>query len=142
MNKAFTLIELLVVIAIIGVLVTISLFGLQGVREIARNERRKTDLEMLRGQLEIFRSECGLYPGGLPATGGKLNGGNRCPGITFIQSMPGDPQEPVRAYEYVGLTNKQEYALCASLEGSSDPVPKDCPTNCGNERCNHSVRNP
>ncbi len=44
LNTGFTLIELLVVIAITAILIGLSVFGLQGARESARDAQRKADL--------------------------------------------------------------------------------------------------
>ena len=61
-KKGFTLIELLVVISIIGILIAVSIFGLSGARESARDARRKSDLELIRSGLELYRADCNAYP--------------------------------------------------------------------------------
>ena len=92
LKTGFTLIELLVVISIIGILMAISLFGLQGARESSRDARRKSDLEMIRSGLEIYKSDCDIYP----ATLGTSLVGSGSPtscsiANTYISSVPLDP---------------------------------------------------
>ena len=59
LNKlsGFTLVELLVVIAIIVILISVSLVGLTGSRETARDAKRKADLEAIRSALELYKSD-------------------------------------------------------------------------------------
>ena len=73
-QNGFTLIELLVVISIIGILVGVSIFGLSGARESARDARRKSDLELIKSGLELYRADCNRYPASLPAAGSNLVG--------------------------------------------------------------------
>ncbi|MCK4588676.1 prepilin-type N-terminal cleavage/methylation domain-containing protein, partial [Candidatus Woesebacteria bacterium] len=62
MKKGFTLIELLVVISIIGILLALSIFGLQGARKSARDSKRKADIELIRSGIEIYKADCNVYP--------------------------------------------------------------------------------
>ena len=140
--RGFTLIELLVVIAIIGILIGISLVALQGARAAGRDARRKGDLEQIRSALEIYRSDCALYPntGTIPFGLGPLVAS--CPtASTYMNLAPQDPQTPTRIYHYRRITNTT-YELCARLENGG--VPGSCPgSNCGGGQvCNYLVRNP
>ena len=126
-NKGFTLIELLVVISIIGILISLSLFGIQNARMSSRNAKRKSDLESIRSALEMYKADKGSYPtSGLNA----LTSGN------YLSSIPSDPL-PGRNYSYnsTGAT----YNLCAALEGSFSSVTGCSP--CG-VTCNYKVTNP
>ena len=138
----FTLIELLVVISIIGILVALSLFGIQGARESSRDAKRKSDLELLRSGLEMYKSDCGDYPAslgtslvgdGTPASCAVTN--------TYISRIPKDPQDATRVYSYVRLTSVT-YLICSALE--QPPAPAQDVTNCGScgASCNYKVINP
>lgn len=114
----FTLIELLVVISIIGILMAISLFGMQGARESSRDARRKSDLEMIRSGLEIYKSDCNIYPASLGSSLVGSGSPTSCAvANTYISSVPKDPLDPARVYTYTRLTTST-YTLCASLEQS------------------------
>ena len=52
----FTLIELLVVISIIGILATLLIANIGGVRERARDARRKSDLNQIQKALELYKN--------------------------------------------------------------------------------------
>ena len=138
MRKAFTLIELLIVIAIIALLTALSLFALQEARKSARDTKRKADLETIRGALEMYRSDCSVYPD--PDGDHVPSSIVGCNGEVYIQTTPTDSTSP-RAYYYglAGLT----YELCAALEGNVDTLPTDCGGECGTGiTCNYRVINP
>lgn len=159
-SSAFTLIELLVVISIIGILIALSVFGLQGARESARDARRKADLELIRSGLEIYKSDCGSYP----TTGhfnpnyapyidpdGKLTGDGSSTSCAttnvYISSTPEDPLWDKRRYSYVRKSaDPYHYTICAALEQlpvSETPPDLNC-GGCGIEgkSCNYVVKNP
>lgn len=139
--NAFTLIELLVVISIIGVLIGLSIFGIEGARKSSRDARRKADLELIRSGLEIYKSDCGSYPAALDF-GGTLNGNGTtgCPSSnSYISQIPTDPTSPTDTYYYTRPTTTI-YALCAALEQSSGTV-SGCGS-CGGSSCNYKVQNP
>lgn len=60
-KNGFTLIELLVVISIIGLLSTVALASLNGVRKKARDATRKSDLRQLKLALEEYYEDHGQY---------------------------------------------------------------------------------
>jgi prepilin-type N-terminal cleavage/methylation domain-containing protein len=136
-DPGFTLIELLVVISIIGILIGLSIFGLQGARQSSRDAKRKADLELIRSGLEIYKADCGAYPSSL-SFGSSLVGGLTCPN-TYISSVPQDPQFPVRNY-YYSPDGKGGYVLCAALESGSGSV-SGCGGSCG-QTCNYQVTSP
>lgn len=142
-NKdGFTLIELLVVISIIGILIGLSIVGLQAARAGARDARRKADLEQIRSSIEIYKADCGVYPASLPSAGSPLTGtlASCSPqGSTYISSMPGDPTPAQKNYAYNRLTNST-YTLCASLEQGSVGNIVNCGS-CGTA-CTYRVTNP
>src|SRR3989344_3151289 len=61
-GKGFTLIELLVVIAIIGMLASVVLASMSGVRERARDTRRLQDLRNIQTALELYYTDNKHYP--------------------------------------------------------------------------------
>lgn len=65
MKKGFTLIELLVVIAIIGVLTSVLLANMVGVRARAADIKRKSDLKQFKNALRLYYNDHQHYP--LPA---------------------------------------------------------------------------
>lgn len=148
-KKAFTLIELLIVVSIIGILISISIFGLMGARESARDAKRKSDLEMVRSGLELYKSDCGTYPTSItfpvyPAQAslkGKNATGSCLTTNTYIAQIPNDPVSG-RSYSYVAPSPYVSYTLCASLEQvpSSTPNVASCGS-CG-VTCNYVVVNP
>jgi len=142
-DTGFTLIELLVVISIIGILMGLAIFGISGVRESARDADRKSDLELIRSGIEIFRADCGSYPSAVQMTaGGALTGDDvNCPAAnTYITEIPTDPLE-TNQYSYslgaLGVT----YEVCAALEKGTGTVFCGGSSNCG-ETCNYKVTNP
>lgn len=140
----FTLIEMLVVMVVIGILATISLIAVQGVRESARNSRRKSDLETVRKVLEFYRADCNHYPTGL-SFGGRLVGDNStsaCPRTNvYAQELPQDTLAPGRRYYYRRISNF-DYVLCAALEDEGDTSAASSAGcgSCGSARCNYFVK--
>lgn len=61
-QRGYTLIELLLVLAIIGILVTIGLISLQGIREKARDAARAADLSQMRLGLALYFLDHEQYP--------------------------------------------------------------------------------
>ena len=140
-NKGFTLIELLVVISILGVLLALSVFGMQGARQSSRDGRRKADLEQIRSGLEMYRADCNAYPTTLVTTLKGTGTPSTCPiSNVYISSVPVDPTSTTRKYAYssAGTT----YTLCAALEQA--PSPAMDITGCGSctATCNYKVTNP
>jgi general secretion pathway protein G len=141
-NKGFTLIELLVVISIIGVLISLSFVGFLQARVSARNGKRKADLEQIRSALELYRNDCKTYPGTV-ASGSSLTGpvGSPCAGVVYMQQVPSDPITPTYNYRY-RFVSKNNYFLCAYLEGVA-AKPTNCTNNCGGSiACNYETANP
>lgn len=138
--KGFTLIELLVVISIIGVLIALSIFGLQGARQAARDARRKADIEQIRSGIEIFKADCDRYPGSLtsPLIGVPSYGTSCLATNTYIETIPADPI-PSQNYSYT--SDGTDYAICAHLEGDY-PAVSGCGSCGSGVTCNYIVENP
>lgn len=119
-QQGFTMIELLVVATIIVVLTTIGLVSYSQALQNGRNAKRKSDLEVLRQGLVLFRADNGYYPNtdmaGLQST----------LGTTYISSFPVDPkatQNSAFTYSYTpgtcsgsGPVKCQTFTLGAVLE--------------------------
>ena len=140
-QAGFTLIELLIVMSIIGILAAISIFGLSGARESARDGRRKSDLEAIRSALEIYKADCDLYPASLPAAGSSLTASCTGPTNTYMESIPGEPLGGNYAYTYNLAT--VTYTLCSTLEEPPSPAndTSNCAT-CAGGSCEYKVTNP
>lgn len=111
-TKGFTLIELLVVISIMGILLALSVFGMQDARRASRDGKRKADIEQIRSALEMYKADCSTYPTSI-TFGGAITGS--CPSLnTYLSPVPQDPL-PDRSYTYTSATGST-YTLSASLE--------------------------
>lgn len=140
-NKGFTLIELLVVIAILGILLALSVFGMQGARQASRDSKRKADLEQIRSGLEIYKADCDAYPTTLGTSlKGSGNPSTCSLSNTYITSVPADPVTSTHSYIY--YSDGAGYAICASLEQGGTAVTCGTVSNCGGSTCNYKVINP
>ena len=139
LSRGFTLIELLVALTVIAVLVALGLNSYQGARKVARDSKRKADLEQIRSALEIYRTDCRTYPASV-TPGGKLDGSGICAGNTYMDPVPNDP---ISTYTYgYSSSGANVYALCASLEVGSPAAATGCGGGCGAGTCNYKVTNP
>lgn len=138
-RKGFTLIELLVVIAIIGILASLIMANLVGIRQRARDAQRKSDLRQIQSSVELYRSDAGSYPttAQYPACSQSLTSGT----TTYMTSIPCDPLT-ASAYSYT--SDGSTYTLIACLENGSDSQ-KDstnaAPCN-GTSNFSFTVKNP
>ncbi len=134
LRKGFTLIELLIVVAIIGILTALVTTNLQGVRERARDTRRKSDLRTIQQSLRLYYNDAKRFP--TSSTTYKIEGCNTINApqecdwgtafatttTTYMTSLPLDPSNTatfVRTYNYEAM-NDDQYILVASLENESD----------------------
>jgi prepilin-type N-terminal cleavage/methylation domain-containing protein len=152
----FTLIELLTVMAIIVILVSISLIGLTGAKESARDAQRKSALEAIKSGIELYRSDCNNYPistGGdfYTTFGSSLTGTDGgCSSSTSTSNnnvyISDNPRDPIstRNYYYYSPTGTT-YIICAGLETgtTADTVCTGINANCGAcVNCSYHVNNP
>ena len=92
-SSGFTLVEMLVVIAIVGILLAISLVSYAGSRKMARDSKRKADIESVRSALEVFRTDCHTYPSTLTFDGTAqiLGLAPDCLNNVYLEDTPADP---------------------------------------------------
>lgn len=142
-NKGFTLIELLVVIAVIGLLASIVLVSMGGVRAKARDAKRKSDLGQIQLALTMYYDTYDTYPPAKPQTscGGSdvwASSNGTCDGqwlttdSNFYQFMPNVPVDSKNqgsnagwgdgnnVYSYYPSLGGQDYELLTQLENTSD----------------------
>jgi type II secretion system protein G len=128
-KRGFTLIELLIVITIIGILSALVLTNVQGVRERARDARRKSDLTAIKSSLRLYYNDFRAFPdsssGNILACSGPCTWGSSrfANGETiYMNTLPTDPLNTAstpRSYAYYQITD-DSYALIATLENASD----------------------
>lgn len=140
-RSGFTLIEVLVAATIIGILSSAGYMGMGAITRNARDSKRKTDLELVRSSLEMYKSTNQQYP-------------DYAPNVTCMPALPADyvntyPTDPkTGTYRYCyQFVNALNYRLCAHLENSSG-ADTNCggANNCGtattSETCNYQITNP
>lgn len=149
-TPAFTLIELLVVISIIGILIGLSIFGLQGARQSSRDAVRKADLEQIRSALGMYKADCDKYPGTADlvlSSSTSLKGDNSTTSCsssnTYISNTPVDPIS-TNSYVYDTPDSGVTYEICSTLEQHTRMSPVRCngSTRCGAGTCYYKVTNP
>ena len=130
-KKGFTLIELLVVIAIIGILATLLMSNFIGIRQRARDGKRKSDVAQMQAALEQYRADNSSYPATMPSCTnafvypvGCNPGDSGC--LVYMKKIPCDPfQDNGQSYynsgSYYYSSSGTTYTLAACLENSSDP---------------------
>lgn len=127
-KKGFTLIELLVVISIIGVLAMIIVPNLVGMRERARDAKKKSELVQLKKALRLYYNDNQSYPA---ASSGDINGAS--PATEFTNTA-GDVVYMNEVPEYDSYTvsgDGEEFTLSIELENAADPDLATSQTKCG-----------
>ena len=125
--RGFTLIELLVVLAVIGLLVSLVLVSLTGVRSKARDGKRASEIDTLRTALEFYYNEHNRYPDSGSEDLISLEADAEADGpvsqalAKWMPLMPKDPLYPKEdetgkySYQYLSATS-DSYVLCVNLE--------------------------
>lgn len=111
-NKmGFTLIELLVVISIIGVLAMLIVPNLVGMRERARDAKKKSELVEMKKALRIYYNDNQSYPADIPDIGDTFTSADGS--VVYMQNVP--------EYLVYGVDVEGEnFTLAVSLENQAD----------------------
>ncbi|MDO8429923.1 MAG: type II secretion system protein [bacterium] len=132
-NKGFTLIEILVVVAIVGLLSSVVLVGLGGVRAKGRDAKRLAEIRQVQNALELYYSKCGFYPGGddcavaSPASWSVLSTTLTTGTSLGITKIPNDPSYSSSdtdspTYYYAVSPTRDSYVIGATLEDLNNPA--------------------
>lgn len=131
-QKAFTLIELLVVIGIIGLLASIVLVSVSGVRARARDAKRQADLKQINTAMELCFDDptCGGAPSSYPTWPANTVMGTGT--ATSIGSYLRVPQDPLNQgnYQYRYYFGSST-AYCIAVQLETVPNTYFCATNKG-----------
>jgi type II secretory pathway pseudopilin PulG len=129
------MIELLVVIALLGVLILLSVFGVQRYITQAQDAERKKDLQTYRTVFEDYFADNGVYP---PATAVQ-----NCGSAALSPYLPKVLCDPATTtpYLYVPSPSRLEYVLFATLVNKNDPqiAQYGCENGCGPDHNNDGV---
>lgn len=125
-RQGFSLVELLVAISIIGILISVVYTNFGAARELARDDRRQTDLKQMELALELYKAQTGRYPAacrGANSWSGEVGTSFACPsggeyvvGLTpdYIASLPTDPNSGgSQSFVYRVNPDGSEYKLMA-----------------------------
>ncbi|MBI3954531.1 type II secretion system protein GspG [Candidatus Collierbacteria bacterium] len=115
MEKGFSFVELLVVITIIAVMMGIGAVSYQTTGRNSRDTRRKSDIEVIKSALEIYRAEVGQYPTLNTDINNKITSTSITDGVnTYLDPIPADPDEDTDYFYTYDRTSASSYTLCAS----------------------------
>lgn len=150
--NGFSLIELMVVVSIIAVVLAISLPNFLGVRQRARDSKKKTELRELKQALNLYYSDYQTYPadnGGsdgqffgcgadglqiCPQAGALADcefaaGGSDCTDSTIYMKLLPRLDGSDYGYEYA-LADVNNFCLATVLEHTADPDLAESQTRC------------
>lgn len=139
--QGFTLIELLIVITIIGTLAGLLFTNFSGVRERARDAKRKSDVMQIKNALRLYYNDYQRYPqeSNTKISGCGLDGTSLCnwgsifaAGVGPVVYMNQLPIDPIltQSYMYVRI-HDDSYQLTAILENIGDDSAVKSQITCG-----------
>ncbi len=120
----FTLIEMVLVISIVSIVTAVGASSYINSTRIARDNRRKTDLETVRQALELYKADNGEYPDAASWT--EL--GNILLPYLKADYFPHDPRSNYEYYYSRDVVNPRKYEICSYLEKLGAAVPADLPS--------------
>ena len=124
-KQAFTLVEILVVATIIAILAAGAAISYASFAKQSRDAKRKTDLEQIRGAIEMYRSNVSGYPTSIDFTSCTMVALTDSVPNTYLSKIPNDPKCTTYIYNYIpspnGCNNTvgnycSDYTLGAFLE--------------------------
>ncbi len=129
----FTLLEVLVVVSVIGILASIVAVNLGSARILARDARRKEDVNQLRTALELYYNDHKAYPAIQYAQSNPANLGWRELQAALLPYVSALPVEPVGSVSSIGyryrsqgngerVCTDQWYVMEFQLESANDPA--------------------
>ncbi len=155
-NHGFTLIELLIVISIIGILAALLLANFSGVRERARDAKRKSDLSQMKNALRLWYNDYQKYPstgnetvsgrgdttiggcgsGAVPSSDCEWGDSFTGNSVVYMNQIPTDPlNDDTHYYKYqqgYALdTTSNAFLLSTILENVSDTSSSESQKRCG-----------
>lgn len=136
-KNGFTLIELLVVISIIGLLAGLITANFAGVRERARDSKRKAEFDQIKKSLRLYYNDNQVYPD--PADlpwGAEFSDGS---GGVYMGRLPQDPlydstNPSSPEYSYAVTPDGDNFCLTSTIENKSDRDAANSQTRC-NSAC-------
>lgn len=138
--KGFTLIELLIVISIIGLLSTLLLANMFGIREKGRDTARKSDIAQIQRALELYKNNQNPISYVAGSSFQTLANTLEAAANDQMKTVPHDPRCSTDTngdgtldctgnwvdYRYVRGTDPLTYTLTACLENKSDTAGTTC----------------
>ncbi len=143
-SRGFTLIELLIAITIIALLTVAGVVSYNSINKRTRDGRRSGDLQELRQQLEMYRTDNGFYPPVDTTAFGPVSDLASYLVPTYSAAISTDPKSSqLYYYKANGVSggNYYGYCLCAMLETLASPQ-NTCTGETLPSACNYGIRNP
>lgn len=146
-ESGFTLVELIVVMVIIGILASLIMVNVVGVRQRARDGQRLADLKQLQNALQLYYNDNNRYPvTGLgvwyssepgdnqavatvpPDTDNNPNTRDWIPGLTptYIKALPRDPRGGISLMPGCAAGGWKSAYHYTSIDGSSYALVANC----------------
>lgn len=145
-QTGFTIVELLIVIVVIGILAAIVITTFTGVQKRARDSERKSDLQALSSQMEVYFADNSKYPtlanmndsawrsANLKGLKAEALADPSAPGTQSLAATAPAADSATYTYSYIPLTDADaacdnttgnecvKYTLEANLENDASPA--------------------